>query len=556
MDIGTQMSGRHPPGVAVQGSVLSHTRYPPRPLTRAENTVLTNLAPDNLDWAIAHLTRYGDTDLFPTPFEFALLKEEWKSVQPRLTKIDIGGHQWGAARQIIVQKDEVAFRRTTQLDPLDAVLLAAIIREIGKTIEARRARPVKRVVFSYRFSPTKAGRLYRTERGWEQFWRTSQILAQKHEFVVLSDITDFYNQVYHHEIENQLQAAKVAKPYITAIMNLLGSVTEKVSRGLPVGPHSTHLLAELAMVPVDDRMMASGFPYCRYVDDMHIFVDTRKDAQIALGELTSCVDTFQKLTLNRGKTKILTSAAFVAVCDRMLIDNPINDAEEAIIEAIREASDDPYSTVSLQSIPRRLWHFMDEGCIRDVLESYIEDESDIDFVRLRWFLRRLTQVGVPGGVEFLVEHAELLAPALSEITRYISSARQRFTGKWPTIGDRLLDMLDDPIVKTSEYMQMLIANVFETVTELNHIGNLTRRFDSVGPWCRREIVLAAATANSQAWVRTQKEKFSGADSWMRRAILYAARSLPDDERKFWLRQTKPALRGLIEELIFDCVKQL
>jgi hypothetical protein len=287
---------------------------------------------------------------------------------------------------------------------------------------------------------------------------------------------------------------------------------------------------------------------------MHIFVDTRKDAQIALGELTSCVDTFQKLTLNRGKTKIMSSSAFLSVCDRMLIDNPINDAEEAIIDAIRDASDDPYAVVSLPSIPRNLWHVMDETCIRDVLESYIKDESDIDFVRLRWFLRRISQVGVPGGVEFLVEHAEILAPALSEIMRYISSARQRFTGGWPTIGERLLGMLDDPIVKTSEYMQMLIANVFETVTELNHIGGLTRRFDNVGPWCRREIVLAAATANSQAWIRTQKEKFSGADHWMRRAILYAARSLPDDERKFWLKQTRPALRGLIEEMIVDCVK--
>jgi hypothetical protein len=121
---------------------------------RAENSALTSLAPASLEWAIAHLTRYGDTDLFPTPFEFALVRKEWASVQPKLAKIDIGAHQWGAARQIIVQKDEVAFRRTTQLDPLDAILFAAIMREIGKTIEARRAKTTRQVVFSYRFSAT------------------------------------------------------------------------------------------------------------------------------------------------------------------------------------------------------------------------------------------------------------------------------------------------------------------------------------------------------------------------------------------------------------------
>jgi hypothetical protein len=515
--------------------------------------ILTSLSVDSLDWAIGHLTRYGDTDLFPIPFEFALIKKDWAGLKPKLRQIDIGAHQWGAARQIIVQKDEVAFRRTTQLDPLDAVLFASIIHEIGRSIEQCRVKRNKNVVFSYRFAPTRRGRLYRTERGWEQFWQTSRDLAGRHAFVVVSDITDFYNQVYHHAVENQLQAASVGKPYIKALMNLLGTITEKVSRGLPIGPHPAHLLAELAMIPIDERMASSNFAYCRYVDDMHVFVDNRKEAQIALGELTSCVDTFQRLTLNRSKTKIMTSAQFVAFADRMLIDNPINDAEAEIIEVIREASDDPYSSISLQAIPKAQWKVMDEDRIRAVLQSYV-DEADIDFVRLRWFLRRITQVGVPGGVEFLVDRADLLAPALSEITRYISSARRRFEGDWPLIGGKLLGLLDDPVVKTSEYMQMLIANVFEAVVELNHIGSLTRRFDNVGPWCRREIVLAAATANAQAWVQTQKERFAGADDWMRRAVLYAMRCLPDDERKFWLRKTKPGLRGLIEEMIFDHVR--
>jgi len=418
---------------------------------------LTTLSAGSLDWAINHVSKYGDTDLFPIPFEFALIKKDWTAVQLKLRQIDIGAHQWSSTRQIIVQKDEVSFRRTAQLDPLDAILFASIVHEAGRTIERRRVKRNKNTVFSYRFAPTQKGRLYRTERGWEQFWRTSRDLAKRHEFVVVSDITDFYNQVYHHAVEIQLQDANVGRPYIKAIMNLLGSVTERVSRGLPVGPHPVHLLAELAMIPIDERMVGSGFAYCRYVDDMHVFVNTRKDAQIALGELTSCVDAFQKLTLNRSKTKILPSVQFIAFADRMLIDNPINDAEARIIEAIREVSDDPYSTISLQSIPEELLRVMDEGPIRAVLESYVEEGDAIDFIRLRWFIRRLTQVGVPGGVTFLIDHAQVLAPALSEITRYVSSARHRFEGRWPTIGDQLLKLLDDPVVKTSEYMQMLIG---------------------------------------------------------------------------------------------------
>ncbi len=192
---------------------------------------MTSLSPESLDWAITHLWKYGDTDLFPIPFEFGLFRKHWATVRPELERIDIGAHQWGSARQIIVQKDEVAFRRTTQFDPLDAILFASIIYEIGKFIEKHRIKRSKNVVFSYRFSPTKKGRLYRTERGWNQFWENSKTLASAHEYVVVSDITDFYNQIYHHEVENQLQAAKVQEPFIKAIMNLLRSVTQKVSRG-------------------------------------------------------------------------------------------------------------------------------------------------------------------------------------------------------------------------------------------------------------------------------------------------------------------------------------
>lgn len=514
---------------------------------------MTNLTEESLDWAISHLSRYGDTDLFPIPFEFDLFENKWSEIKNEIKKLDISNYQWKASRQIIVQKDEVAFRKTVQLDPLDSIMFAAIMFHIGKKIESIRVKRAAGVVFSYRFSPNRRGRLYLTDKGWEQFWAKSKLIASQKKYVVVSDITDFYNQIYHHEIENQLQSANVEQVYIKAIKNLLGSVTEKVSRGIPVGPHPAHLLAELAMAPIDERMVNSRFQFCRYVDDMHVFVDSRKEAQIALSELTKSVDTFQKLTLNRSKTKVISSEEFISISEKMLINNPINEAEDNILKIIRDASENPYATVNLNHLPKEAIKILDKEHIISVLNSYVSSE-DIDFIRFRWFIRRLTQVGAPGGVEFLVDKADILAPALSEIVRYIGSTKQKFKGSWEDIGENFLKLLDDDVVKTSEYMQMMIVSAFDAVPELNHIGILTGRFDSVGPWCRREIVLAAASSRFPSWIRDQKEKFSGADDWMRRAILFSVRCLPDDERKFWLKKTGPSLRGITEMMIAEFVK--
>ena len=33
----------------------------------------------SLDWALAHALRYGDTDVFPLPFEYEAIKHDWSS---------------------------------------------------------------------------------------------------------------------------------------------------------------------------------------------------------------------------------------------------------------------------------------------------------------------------------------------------------------------------------------------------------------------------------------------------------------------------------------------
>jgi hypothetical protein len=96
------------------------------------------LRPDSLRWAVGSLKRFGDTGLFPRPIEVDVLTADTDTVVAQLAEVDISTHIPGAARRFIVPKADLAYRQATQLDPLDSVLLTALIWELGEKVECRR----------------------------------------------------------------------------------------------------------------------------------------------------------------------------------------------------------------------------------------------------------------------------------------------------------------------------------------------------------------------------------------------------------------------------------
>src|SRR5690348_15827745 len=119
---------------------------------------MTSVSSDSFNWALTHLEKQGDTDLFPRPFEIDVLA----SAVPVLQAVNSSDYTWGPARHFLIPKADLSVRRATQLDPLDSLFLAAIIREIGELIEKRRVPVAEHAVFSYRFNPTKDGMFYGT----------------------------------------------------------------------------------------------------------------------------------------------------------------------------------------------------------------------------------------------------------------------------------------------------------------------------------------------------------------------------------------------------------
>jgi hypothetical protein len=100
-----------------------------------------------------------------------------------------------------------------------------------------------------------------------------------------------------------------------------------------------------------------------------------------------------------------------------------------------------------------------------------------------------------------------------------------------------------------------LVSIFGQIEALNHIHQLTKRYDDSFAAAKREIILAAAVADSVDWLRKFKDLYKTADPWLRRAMIYALRRLPEDERKFWLRNvTKQVAGSVMDLLVADVAK--
>jgi hypothetical protein len=506
----------------------------------------------SLDWALQHLIFEGDGDLFPRPFEIEVIKTSWNTLRQDLVSLDVAQYKWKPVQNVLVPKEELSFRRACRMEPLDSVLFSALVHEIGSAIEARRRPIAEQCVFSYRFSPQADGSMYRKGNPWKDFWNTSVSRSGNDKFIAVIDISDFYNQIYHHTLENQFDSSGVNPDIKRAFLNIFKLSSANVSRGIPVGPHASHLLAEMSLIPLDDYLRLKGVAFSRFVDDMHIFCESRELAQAAIYEVADFLDKSQKLSLNRQKTEILTSEQLKQKASLMLVDNPINEEEKKILRVIQSKAG-PYTRIVLNELSPSDLSVIQSADIAGILQSYLNADQP-NYIRLRWFLRRLSQTGVPTAVECVVTRLQSLLPAVGDAAAYLNSAKDSYKGDWPQLGDALLNALQMAVVLRNEYLQIVLLSLFSRISLLNHIDKLVQSFDSYGNLAKREIILAAReTSQATPWLQNLKSSIGNMDAWQRRALLFASVQIPKDERKHWLQSVQGYLSPL-EKAIADIVK--
>jgi hypothetical protein len=138
-------------------------------------------------------------------------------------------------------------------------------------------------------------------------------LSVRNNFLLKSDLSRFYHSIYTHALAWAVHGKSVAKK--NKSYSLLGNRLDLLSRngqdgqtiGVPVGPETSRILAELVGTAIDQDLLREskvGMHDCmRFVDDFALGVSLREDAERVLSLLRRIAHSYE-LEINEEKTSI------------------------------------------------------------------------------------------------------------------------------------------------------------------------------------------------------------------------------------------------------------
>ena len=150
------------------------------------------------------------------------------------------------------------------------------------------------------------------------------------------DISKFYNSVYAHAISWALITKKKAKELFrnqnaqkafikknfdyTCIENQIMNMQDKESFGIPIGPDTSYILADILLSKIDFALFKKKFKFIRYIDDFYFYAKSEEELDNFIDELRKQLYVY-KLCVNDEKTEITKLPAPVKVAWINEIDN-------------------------------------------------------------------------------------------------------------------------------------------------------------------------------------------------------------------------------------------
>jgi hypothetical protein len=352
---------------------------------------------NSLEWALRHVERFGDTDVFPPPFEYKAIRHDWDRIRKYLTSQNILEWHTRPQRTFLAPKGMYGFRVVTQLDPLDFLLFTATIKEIAEDLESRRIDKTRGIVHSFRYISNSDGRFFDSEINYQTFLKASKVnLDDNPQFthVATADIADFYSRIYHHRLENALRSASSRTSHINAIMRFLAGWNATETFGIPVGSSPVRLLAEIAISDIDEALLAYNIKFIRYNDDYRFFGLSYSNAYRHIAFLAEALYRNHGLSLQPQKTTVLTRSEFKERFLSTVEDREIDSLEERFGEIIGALGlEDWYVPINYDDLSPELQEMVAALNLSELFTEEIERSAEPDLPTIRFYLRRFAQLG-------------------------------------------------------------------------------------------------------------------------------------------------------------------
>lgn len=505
----------------------------------------------SMGFALENVVRYGDTDIFPYPLERQIFRDKKEDTTELLKKMydDFENFitQMPAEHEKLLNAvGYTGFRQGTQIDPIWNVYLLGIVCLIGEDIEQARVDKKKNIVFSYRFQPDESEfTVFDREYGWFSFQKKSLELAQQSNFVLTCDISDFYPRIYHHRLENALKKATNKSNIINQIKYILNGLSKGVSYGLPVGGPAARLLSELLLNRVDRLLLSQNFNFCRFVDDYHIFAESKEQIYGSLVYLNEALLNNEGLSLQKNKTRIMTASEFLETSAFSDANEPENQEEKDKRRFIRiHLHYDPYSDTADEDY-EALCEELNKFDIIGMLASEMQKTRVAEGLtrKLIKAIAHLEGSVKDQAVLSLLDNLHVLYPILPTVMILLINIINDISRDTK---DRIFSTIRH-LLDTKSYLFKVPVNLSFTIRVLSYDNSeetdtlLINLFSETSlMMIKRDIILILAQHNADYWISDQLKRFNIATPWEKRSLLVASYILEDEGRE-WRKRVKAGL---------------
>ncbi|MBW9062216.1 hypothetical protein JNB71_02695 [Rhizobium herbae] len=494
--------------------------------------------------SIDNIFKFGDTDIFPFPFENKIIYDEKEDFLRKLIEAHSNIEEYFAQNspddiRSMVPINHTGFRWAAQLDPFWNAFLLGIVISLAEKIED--ARIAESIVYSYRLDKETYldGKLFKTEISWSDFMKKTIQLSDEYEYIVTCDVADCYSRISHHKLENCLKLIDADHIAQKSILSYVGFLTDKRSSGLPIGGPASRILAELSLNNVDQYLQGKNIKFVRYADDYHIFARTKKEAYEFLFIISEVLDN-EGLSLQKSKTRIISSSEYKNISSSIFGDD--EDVKTPIQKLMSlNLRYDPYAPNAEQKY-EELKEKLKEIDIVGLLNEQLS-QTKIHIAAARRIVSAL--VGIEkfaqyGAILSILDNMENLFPISSNIFIAILAVFDNFDDdQKDEICARLRDMYDagHEVAGIDCYISYIVRIIGRRKTVTNQQWLVRCYEGETSPLVRRDVIIVFSNWQNFPWLSLFRRRFETAGAWERRAFIVASYSM-GDEGRHWRQHAK------------------
>lgn len=182
-----------------------------------------------------------------------------------------------------VPKGELLSRAGTLLTLEDRVAYHALCASFAGQVETK----LSGNVFSSRLNDQGSGDFFKSGvRQWQAFHEAvAAEVPRAGPWIVETDLVSYFETISHQLLFEDLQSLGVPEGVTRPLRSLLREWRRASRHGLPIGMDASRLLGNFFLARVDEVMLAEGYSYWRFMDDIRILATTKRDALAGLRRL-------------------------------------------------------------------------------------------------------------------------------------------------------------------------------------------------------------------------------------------------------------------------------